>query len=57
MVELTGLIGFQNMSSKFNSALSVPPQGFCQIPKSKLLDETVRESLHADSALEGEQSD
>ncbi len=32
LVELTGLIAFQNMSSKFNSALDVPPQGFCQIP-------------------------
>ncbi|MBZ0217754.1 MAG: carboxymuconolactone decarboxylase family protein [Fimbriimonadaceae bacterium] len=31
VVELTGLIAFQNMSSKFNSALDVPPQGFCQI--------------------------
>ncbi len=31
LVELTGLIAFQNMSSKFNSALDVPPQGFCQI--------------------------
>ena len=29
IVELTGLIAFQNMSSKFNSALGVPPQGFC----------------------------
>ena len=26
IVELTGLIAFQNMSSKFNSALGVPPQ-------------------------------
>ncbi len=34
LTELTGLIAFQNMSSKFNSALDVPPQGFCQIPKS-----------------------
>ncbi|WP_218940416.1 carboxymuconolactone decarboxylase family protein [Denitrobaculum tricleocarpae] len=34
IVELTGLIAFQNMSSKFNSALAVPPQGFCQIPQS-----------------------
>lgn len=33
IVELTGLIAFQNMSSKFNSALAVPPQGFCQIPQ------------------------
>ena len=31
-VELTGLIAFQNLSSKFNSALGVPPQGFCRIP-------------------------
>lgn len=28
VVELTGLIAFQNMSSKFNSALDVPAQGF-----------------------------
>jgi AhpD family alkylhydroperoxidase len=32
VVELTGLIAFQNMSSKFNSALDVPPQGFCRVP-------------------------
>jgi AhpD family alkylhydroperoxidase len=31
IVELTGLIAFQNLSSKFNSALDVPSQGFCQI--------------------------
>lgn len=31
-VELTGLIAFQNLSSKFNGALEVPPQGFCKIP-------------------------
>ena len=31
IVELTGLIAFQNLSSKFNSALDVPAQGFCQI--------------------------
>lgn len=30
--ELTGLIAFQNMSSKYNSALDVEPQGFCKIP-------------------------
>ena len=29
IVELTGLIAFQNLSSKFNAALGVPPQGFC----------------------------
>jgi len=32
IVDLTALIGFQNMSSKFNSALAVPPQGFCRLP-------------------------
>ena len=31
IVELTALIAFQNMSSKFNSALAVPPQGFCTL--------------------------
>ena len=35
IVELTGLIAFQNLSSKFNSALGVPPQGFCQIPTNR----------------------
>jgi uncharacterized peroxidase-related enzyme len=32
IIELTALIAFQNMSSKFNSALAVPPQGFCRLP-------------------------
>lgn len=32
IVELTGLIGFQNLSSKFNAALDVPSQGFCSLP-------------------------
>ncbi|WP_020405305.1 carboxymuconolactone decarboxylase family protein [Hahella ganghwensis] len=32
IVELTGLIAFQNLSSKFNSALDVPAQGFCKLP-------------------------
>ena len=34
LVELTALIAFQNMSSKFNAALDVPPQGFCRLPQS-----------------------
>jgi len=34
IVELTGLIAFQNLSSKFNSALDVPAQGFCVRPPS-----------------------
>lgn len=29
IVELTSWIAFQNLSSKFNAALDVPPQGFC----------------------------
>lgn len=33
IVELTGLIAFQNLSSKFNSALDVPAQGFCRLPE------------------------
>ncbi len=32
VIELTALIAFQNLSSKFNSALDVPPQGFCRLP-------------------------
>lgn len=35
LVELTGLIAFQNMSSKFNAALDVPAQGFCTLPMAK----------------------
>ena len=31
IVELTGLIAFQNLSSKFNSALDAPSQGFCRL--------------------------
>ena len=33
IVELTAFIGFQNLSSKFNAALDIPPQGFCQLPQ------------------------
>jgi len=29
IVELAALIGYQNLSSKFNAALGVPAQGFC----------------------------
>jgi uncharacterized peroxidase-related enzyme len=32
IVELTGLIAFQNLSSKFNAALGVPARGFCALP-------------------------
>ena len=33
IIELTGLIAFQNLSSKFNASLGVLPQGFCKIPE------------------------
>jgi uncharacterized peroxidase-related enzyme len=36
IVELTALIAFQNLSSKFNSALDAPSQGFCRLPHSPL---------------------
>jgi AhpD family alkylhydroperoxidase len=38
IIELTALITFQNLSSKFNASLAVAPQGFCDIapqPKRK----------------------
>jgi alkylhydroperoxidase family enzyme len=35
MVELTGLIAFQNLSAKFNAALDIPSQGFCRVPERK----------------------
>lgn len=31
IIELTALIAFQNLSSKFNATLQVPPQGFCAV--------------------------
>ncbi len=31
VIELTALIAYQNMSSKFNAALGVPAQGFCGV--------------------------
>ena len=35
IVELTAWISFQILSSKFNAALDVSPQGFCQLPGAK----------------------
>ncbi|MBM4304806.1 MAG: carboxymuconolactone decarboxylase family protein [Deltaproteobacteria bacterium] len=31
IIELTGLIAYQNMSARFNSALNIPSQGLCQM--------------------------
>ena len=36
VIELTALIAFQNLSSKFNSALDVAAQGFCRLPAGRL---------------------
>ncbi|MDP3532257.1 MAG: carboxymuconolactone decarboxylase family protein [Alphaproteobacteria bacterium] len=33
LVEITALVAFQNMSTKFNNAFDIEPQGFCSIPK------------------------
>ena len=37
IIELTALVGYQNLSSKFNAALNIPSQGFClpQAPQKK----------------------
>jgi len=35
ILELTALVAFQNLSSKFNAALGVPAQGFCALPMDK----------------------
>ncbi|HXG28372.1 MAG TPA: carboxymuconolactone decarboxylase family protein [Nevskiales bacterium] len=41
IIELTGLIAFQNLSSKFNAALGVEPQGFCTVaPQPRPPDKT-----------------
>ena len=31
IIELTAIVAFQNLSSKFNAALGVEPQGFCSV--------------------------
>lgn len=61
IVELTGLIAFQNLSSKFNAALGVEPQGFCELPQAasteaksggEVVKPSERESLVANARLE-----
>jgi len=32
LIELTALVAFQNLSSKFNAALDLPSQGLCPLP-------------------------
>jgi AhpD family alkylhydroperoxidase len=33
LIELTALVAFQNLSSKFNAALEIPSQGLCAPPR------------------------
>jgi len=33
IIELAGLIAYQNLSSKFNAGLDVPAEGFCRLPE------------------------
>lgn len=40
IVELTALIAFQNMSSKFNAALGIPAQGFCATARAGVLQQS-----------------
>lgn len=43
IIELTGLVAFQNLSSKFNAALGVEPQGFCAVaPQAQATTPTTR---------------
>ncbi|MCZ7593652.1 MAG: hypothetical protein M5U16_01105 [Hyphomicrobium sp.] len=52
IVELTALIAFQNMSSKFNSALGVPAQGFCRLPADRLTAKSTKTVILADPEVE-----
>jgi AhpD family alkylhydroperoxidase len=45
IIELTALIAFQNLSSKFNSALDVAAQGFCKLPPPSNQEQKSGESL------------
>jgi AhpD family alkylhydroperoxidase len=47
ILELTALVAFQNLSSKFNAALAVPPQGLCSLA---LVDASGAAEMHADLA-------
>jgi uncharacterized peroxidase-related enzyme len=35
VIELTALVAFQNLTSKFNAALGIPTQGLCAAPSAK----------------------
>lgn len=44
IIELTALIAFQNLSSKFNAALQVRPQGFCPVMPAPALNDDPKEN-------------
>lgn len=41
LTELTALIGLQNLSARFNSAMAIPAQGLCQIPTKHSSDDRI----------------
>lgn len=43
LTELTALIGLQNLSARFNSAMAIPAQGLCRIPTSGPADSNHKE--------------
>ena len=57
IVELTALIAFQNMSSKFNAALAVPPQGFCKVMRTDPGDEPSNHPIDHDARGGGRRTD
>ena len=42
LTELTALIGLQNLSARFNSAMDIPAQGLCRIPEKRSKGEMMR---------------
>ncbi|MCC4116270.1 carboxymuconolactone decarboxylase family protein [Aromatoleum toluclasticum] len=51
IIELTALVAFQNMSSKFNAALAVAPQGFCRTGEGR--PGAAESKLRVDSTVAG----
>jgi len=47
IIELTALIAFQNLSSKFNASLAVAPQGFCNIAPQPSVKKSRQETTKA----------
>lgn len=51
IIELTALVAFQNLSSKFNAALGVAPQGFCAVaPQPAKAKEALARDVKADNS-------